>query len=129
MVQFKNVFYKIYNKYNNNMWIHSGDEFYSYLIRREIVVPQKAFLTPDAWDIFALLHEIGHILTNNPKQKRCLQEYLATQWAIEEAKKIGFVVPKPFIKTYQEYIWKWRETSIKHKGKNIPTKGDLTLTV
>ena len=123
----KNMFYEIYYKYYRSMLIHSGDDFYSYIIAREVVVPQKAFNNPREWDIFALLHEIGHVITNNPKQKRCLQEYLATQWAIREAKKIGFAVPQSFITIYQNYIWKWRDTSLKCKGKNVPTKEELTL--
>lgn len=96
---------------------------------REIVVPKQCFKNPDSWDVFALLHEIGHVLTNTTKMKRCLQEYLATQWAIEKAREIGLPVSKSTIRCYQNYIWKWRERSIKAKGKDVPSKEELTLSV
>ncbi len=126
------MFYNIFLNHCKEMWIHSGTNgcgFYCYIEEREVVVPPEAFKHPDKWDIFSLLHEIGHIKTNTVKQKRYYQEYLATQWAIQEAKKIGFKVPKKYIKTYQDYILRWRETSIKHKGKNIHTKEELKLVV
>ena len=117
---------------NNHLDIHvfpinNNGQFYSYIESKIIFTPYTASVKPDSWDVFALLHEIGHILTNTPEMKRCLQEYLATQWAIGEAKEIGFKVPASYIKTYQDYIWKWRETSIKCRGKNVPSKEDLTL--
>jgi hypothetical protein len=126
------LFHDIYVKYHNQMWIHSGNTgcgFYSYILSREVVVPPEAFQNPDVWDVFALLHEIGHIKTNTVKQKRYYQEYLATQWAIEEAKKIGFKVPKTYLDIYQNYIWKWRETSIKLRGKNILDKEEVRLVI
>ena len=126
------MFYKIYLKYSKQMHIHAGDKdcgFYSYINAKEVVIPPDVFAKPKEWDIFALLHEIGHILTNTNKMKRCTQEYLATQWAIEEAKRIGFPIPKSYINIYQNYIWKWREVSVNMKSKNIPSKKELSLIV
>ena len=105
------------------------DDFYSYIISKEVVIPLCTKYNQTEWTLFAFLHEIGHVMTNTSKMKRCLQEYLATQWAIEEAKKIGFIVPKSFLYTYQMYIWRWRDESIKHKGKNVPTKEELTIII
>ena len=67
-------------------------------------------------------------MTNTTKMKRCEQEYRATQWAIDEAKRIGFLVPKSYIYTYQDYIFRWRNTGIKLKAKSIPSEKELTLT-
>ena len=120
----------VYLKYRNNFTIEFTDKtdtFYSYIVSKRIFIPREVATHQTAWSLFAFLHEIGHILTNTPEMKRCLQEYLATQWAIGEAKEIGFKVPASYIKTYQDYIWKWRETSIKCRGKNVPSKEDLTL--
>ena len=124
------TFYKIYLDYCGEMWIHSGKAgcgFYSYILSREVVVPPEAFRDPDRWDVFALLHEIGHVKTNTVKQKRYYQEYLATKWAMEEAEKRGITVPKAFLETYQLYIWRWRETSIKLRGKNILDQEEVRL--
>ena len=82
---------------------------------------------PSEWGFFTLLHEIGHIMTNNNKQKRCLQEYLATQFAIDKCKEYGVVIPEYITDTYQDYILKWRETGLKHRAKNMPSISQLTL--
>ena len=124
------LFNRIYLKYCNQMWIHAGikgDGFYSRIIAKEVAIEPDTFLDPSEWAIFATLHEIGHVLTNTPKMKRCTQEYLATQWALDEARKLGFAVPQQYIDTYQNYIWQWRDRSIRLKGKAVPTKEELRL--
>ena len=123
------VFISICLKYSGLMNIHAGDGFYARLSERDVVVPAATFETADDWDVFALLHEIGHIMTNKPTQKRCVKEYLATQWALEEASKLGFIVERSYIENYQDYIWWWREMSTKLRGKNVPGKEDLTLHI
>ncbi len=70
----KELFFQIYNKYSQEMWIHEGDPgrgngACAYLIRREIVLPEGTFSHPEEWDILVLLHEVGHIKTNKPKMK------------------------------------------------------------
>lgn len=78
-------------------------------------------------DLFDLLHEIGHIITNKYKMKRCIEEFLATKWAIENSSKFNVICSDKRFKEYQKYIYKWRETSIKHKAKNVPSMQQLTL--
>lgn len=87
----------------------------------------EKYKNPTERDLFDLLHEIGHIKTNKTGMKRCMEEYLATQWALDHAKKYKVKVTKGLINIFQKYIWDWRETGIKHKGKNMPTKEQLTL--
>lgn len=89
----------------------------------------ETICNPSEEDLMDLLHEIGHIITNKPKMKRCTEEYLATQWAIDNAQKFGMKFTNKRIEEFQNYIFKWRETSIKHNAKNVPTKKQLTLTV
>ncbi len=103
------------------------NDFGSYIIRKEVELPSSIKTHQTEWSLFAFLHEIGHVLTNTPKMKRYEQEYLATQWALQEAKELNFKVPGHFIKIYQDYIWKWRETSLKHHAKNVKTIRELTL--
>ena len=104
------------------------DDFFSYIVKKEVHLPKRIITDPTEWTLFAFMHEIGHVETNTLNMKRCLQEYLATQWALDKAKEIGFIVPTIFVATYQNYIWRWREKSIKANGKNIPTKEELTLS-
>lgn len=123
----------IYLKYASRMTIIfkdnlAEDDFGSYIKERIVEVPKCTDRNPDEWSIFAFLHEIGHIMTNDMKMKRCEQEYLATQWAIKESKEIGFKVPQEYVKIYQNYIWAWRERGIKCGAKKIPGRKQLTLT-
>lgn len=130
--QLRNLHNYLYLKYKKEMAITfeelAEDDFGAYIQSRKIVIPNKVKNHQTEWTLFAFLHEIGHIKTNTSDMKRYEQEYLATKWALEEAKKIGFNVPTRFINTYQNYIWGWREKSIKLKGKNICRKEELTLT-
>lgn len=74
-------------------------------------------INPSQEDLLDFLHEIGHIITNRVGMKRCMEEYLATQWAIDHAKDFGVKVSKKRIAEFQNYIFKWREIGIKHKAK------------
>lgn len=115
-------------KYGSSIWIHTGTkdgEFYSRIVSREIVVPQSSDASPDEWDLFAFLHELGHVLTNNPKMRRCEMEYYATQWALDEAKRLGFYVSKEIIDVYQKYIFGWMRKG--SKAKKVLTENDLRL--
>ena len=121
----------IYNKYSPSMIItyeNDEDVFWSRIDSKEVALPVDVKAHPTEWSLFAFLHEIGHVLTNTEKMKRCYQDFLATEWALKEAKRIGFDVPKEYIDIYQEYIWKWRSTGIKLKGKNMPSKQSLLLS-
>lgn len=128
--QRKVVFDSICKKYGNDIWIHTGPKrgvFYSRIISREVVIPEECYKEPDDWDLFALLHEIGHVLTNTDRMKRCEQEYFATKWALNVAKEMCIKVSKETIDIYQEYIWEWRERGLKLKGKEMPSIKELTL--
>lgn len=123
----------VYLKYATKMAIVfkdglAEDDFGSYIKERIVEVPKCTILNPDEWSLFAFLHEIGHIMTNNTKMKRCEQEYLATKWAIKESTEIGFKVPKKYITVYQNYIWEWRDRGIKCGAKKIPSREQLTLS-
>lgn len=85
------------------------------------------FKNPDEEDLFDLLHEIGHCMTNEKGMKRCLEEYLATQWALDHMKKYNVKITRKRIEKFQKYIFKWREIGIKHGGKNMPTVEQLKL--
>ena len=124
------LFEKVYLKYCTQMIIRMGEDgegFYCYPFNKEIVIENRVFMNPDDWDVFALLHEIGHVFTTTKIMKRCEQEYYATKWAIGEARKLNFNVPQEYIDVYQNYIWEYREKGIKHGAKNIPSKEELTL--
>ena len=127
------LFEQICNKYRQEMWIHAGDPgrgngACSYIIRREIILPQESIDNPGEWDVLMLLHEIGHIKTNSPKMKTYEKEYHAVQWSAREAKRIGLNVREEWRKAYQEYIWKKRELSIKLKGKNVADREALMVS-
>ncbi len=121
----------VYLKYCSKMTITfkdlDEDNFGSYIIRKEIEYPNAAWENPTEWTLLAFLHEIGHVMTNTPNMKRYYQEYLATQWALDEAKEIGFDVPRSYIGVYQRYIYKWLTTSIKHKAKKVHGEEELAL--
>ena len=74
-----------------------------------------------------MLHEVGHLKTNKKGMKRCEEEFYATQWAIKEMKKYKFELDQKDKQIFQNYIWQWRERGIKLKGKNMPSKEQLTL--
>ena len=99
----------------------------AYIESKIVKLEKKYYTDPSEWGLFTMLHEIGHIMTNNNKQKRCLQEFLATQFAIDKCREYKIPVSKVTIETYQEYIWKWRKRSVKQRGKNVPTVKQLTL--
>jgi len=130
--QLKKLHNYIYYIYSKRMTIEFQDDadigdFGSYIEKRVVLLPRKIIQNPSEWSLFAFLHEIGHIITNTPKMKRYEQEYLATQWALDEAKRIGFKVKQKNIDIYQEYIFDWRERSIKLKAKSVLPKEALVL--
>ena len=122
----------VYRTYRHRMTIvfedTPGNDFSCYPVSGKVMLPQSIKTAPTEWSLFAFLHEVGHVLTNKAGMKRCEQEFMATQWALAEAKRIGFTVPVLYIKTYQDYIWNWRMAEEKVYGKGIPTREALTLT-
>ena len=128
----KQMFDRIYQRYCGEMWIHGDenaaeDEAYSYIIRREIVLPKKAFSNPSEWMILVLLHEIGHIKTNTRNMKVYEKEFTATQWSAKEARRIGFCVRNEWKNVFQDYIWDKRQNCINRNGKNVASKESLVV--
>ena len=77
---------------------------------------------------FTLLHEIGHIVNNKSKMRRCEREYYATIWAIAELKKYDIETPQNLIDAYQRYIYMELDRGIRKGGTNYPTREQLKLT-
>ena len=128
----KAVFNSVFDQYSKEMWIHEGDPgrgngACAYIIRREIILPEGTFESPEEWDILVLLHEVGHIKTNTPKMKTYEKEYRAVQWSATEARKLGLHIRGEWRKAYQEYIWKKRQMCINRKGKNVASKESLVI--
>lgn len=78
---------------------------------------------------FDLLHEIGHIVNNNSRMRRCEEEYHATVWAIQVAKEYGIAdkIGLHTRKNYQWYILDERDRGVRRGGANYPSKESLTL--
>ena len=128
--KYKDLTRLILDQYRNQVRIFyhptlTGGE--AYLENRLVFLEKKYQDNPNEWSVFTTLHEIGHILTNNNKQLRCVQEYLATQWALDRAREYDLTVSSLTLKTYQDYIWKYRDSSQKRKCKNVPDREALTL--
>lgn len=77
---------------------------------------------------FTLFHEIGHIVNNNSKMRRCEQEYYATVWAIEELRKYNLEASSDLIERYQRYIYRELDRGLRRGGSGYPTKEELNLT-
>ncbi len=128
----KELFTKLYKKYSKEMFIHSGDcgpdnRGYSYVMRREIVLPKESFTNPSEWQILELLHEVGHVKTNTRRMKLYEKEFQAIQWSANEAKKLGFPIKQLWRDAYQQYIWDKRQMSINRRSKKVPEKEDLII--
>lgn len=121
--------YEVINKYKEiiDFRVSSQTVAYCYVPERIVYIHTHDFLYPTVNSFFDLLHEIGHILTNTSDMKRCQEEFYATEWAINEMKKYGYELSDERKNEFQQYIWKWRETGIKLKGKNMPNKNQLKL--
>lgn len=120
----------VFSEYKNQIefyFVKGEDIYYSHIKERQVVMSLINWVTPTEWSAFAFLHEVGHVVTNTTKMKRYEQEFLATQWAIDKAKEFGFKVSKSTQNTYQNYIWDWRDRSIKLKGKNVASRNSLKL--
>ncbi len=105
----------------------TDNDYYSYIDEKEVHLPTNYMYNITEWSFFAYLHELGHIMTNTNRMKRYEQEYLATMWALEKAKELKVKVSARTIRIYQQYIFKWRETSIKLKAKNVCKKEALVI--
>ena len=127
------MFNRIYNTYSGEIYIHGVDcdeddeRGYTYISRKEITLPKKWFTFPTKWAIFVLLHEVGHVKTNTLWMPLYEKEVLATQWAADTAREIGFSINKAQRKAYQDYIWEKREEDFDRIGGIIPGREDLVV--
>jgi hypothetical protein len=65
---------------------------------------------------FALLHEIGHIVTFKGWMKRAEGEFYATQWALERAAELKLEIPDKLITVYQDYIDYTKDRGVRRGG-------------
>ncbi len=129
-IELMNLQTKLIRKYRDEgIKIDTGDypRAYCYVETKTIKFNYDSLFEPDEESLFDLLHEVGHIKTNTSKMKSCEREYYATVWAIKEIKKYGYMITDQRKREYQNYIWKFRETAIKHRAKVVPTKEEMTL--
>lgn len=117
-----------YYTHKYNVIIVSNNYSYCYLDEDNIYLNISVLQNPTIDNVFEFLHEVGHLETNTTKMKRCMQEYLATQWAIDEYQKYGIKPSKETIDIYQEYIYGWRERYIS-RSKTMPSKNEITLSL
>ena len=128
-IDYKVLLTEIWFYYNSEykLVLEHCDVPHCHLDEKEIHYPLKRFCDPDNRDVFDMLHEVGHLKTNKKGMKRCEEEFYATEWAIKEMKKYKFELSQKDKQIFQNYIWQWRERGIKLKGKNMPSKEQLTL--
>lgn len=81
---------------------------------------------PSMEDLGDLLHEIGHIITNRDGMCQAEEEFLATQWAINNSKRFGVTFSDKRIHQFQVYIFNKRNEDIR-SGLKVPPKSQLTL--
>ena len=114
-----------------SMIFDTSNDYYSYIQSKEIHLPKRIienyFKNITEWDLFAFFHEIGHIETNTTKMKRYYQEYLATEWAVKKSKEIGFKPSDKILKTYQNYIWKWRDFSERRSKTSVMSANSIVI--
>lgn len=78
---------------------------------------------------FTLFHEIGHIVNNSGKMRRCESEYYATVWAIAKCKEYNLDLPESIVKDYQNYIYRELDRGLRRGGTNYPTREEMKLEV
>lgn len=76
---------------------------------------------------FDLFHEIGHIETTKSCMRRCEEEYYATVFAVNLFKEYGLEIPANTLKVYQDYIYRELDRGIRRRGKNLPSKEQMTF--
>lgn len=77
--------------------------------------------------LFELAHEIGHIMTNTSKMRRCESEFYATVWAIQELNNYGLQISEKQLNAYQRYIYRELDRGLRRGGGNYLSKEELDL--
>ena len=83
---------------------------------KSVYFKNKTIKNPNNDDLFALLHEIGHIETYEPYIYKVESEYLATQWALDHCDKYGIIVDKKLLEWHQNYIYSYLKNK-RYKNK------------
>lgn len=105
MAKYDYIYYSTDDK--NDFWARSA-------IKR-IGVPKELHNSSKNFDVFRLLHEIGHCETYKYGQYKVMREFLATQWAIEHCKEWGIKVNEEDKNLWQEYIYSFSKAKDKSK--------------
>lgn len=84
---------------------------------------------PSTLDLFDLLHEIGHIMSNNEQMAKCECEFYATQWAIDIARKYDVKITFDRFSRYQTGIIEIMEEEKNNGIRNVPHQSKLYLEV
>lgn len=76
---------------------------------------------------FDLMHEIGHIQTSRPNLRRCEDEYLATQWALDHLDDYGLEMDINIMGIFQDYIDREYDRGVRRHCKTLPPRESLRL--
>lgn len=93
----------------------NGMGFYSRPLMDRVIVPYDLVDSEECFDLFSLLHEIGHCETYSREQNKPTREFLATQWAIMNSKKWHVKLSNSEKTTWQDYIYSFTKAKDKTK--------------
>lgn len=109
--------YDLIQEYNSKytfVFVKDSDtEFYSIQKLKRIGLPYICIHSKRDYDVFCLLHEIGHCETYKNKQFKVVREFLATQWAINNSQQYELNLPEIEKKDWQEYIYSFSKAKDK----------------
>ncbi len=122
----KQIYEKIINSYDDiNFYKFEKDYSLAIPETKSIFIGTDISSKYSSDSVFTLLHEIGHIYKDNDT-RRCIKEYLATAWAINESKNFDLMITDTEKTEWQEYIYICRDKDI-NSGLNVPDKNKLIL--
>ena len=110
--------YNLIQLYSNKyifIWTQKSSAFWSMQKYNRIGIPFELRNSKKSWDVFKLLHEIGHMETYKPNQTKAQREFLATQWAINHSSRNHIRLNSSEKNIWQEYIYSFT----KRKDKSI----------
>ena len=114
--------YDLIRLYSNQyifIWTQKTSAFWCMQKCNRIGVPFKLRNSTDDWNVFKLLHEIGHMKTHDNNQSKAQREFLATQWAINYSRNSNIVLDDNEKNIWQDYIYSFS------KAKDEETKYKL----
>ena len=123
----KQLYKNIINKYNDiNFYEFKNEYSIAFSNTMTVFVGNDISCMRTNDSIFTLLHEIGHIYINNDDERRCVNEYLATVWAINNIRDYNLEINDIEKKEWQDYIYVCRNKDI-NNGLIVPDKNKLIL--